>query len=77
MAVVIVDAMAWYDADATLLDHVAPDQPWAQLINRAAIYRLITSDRFAAIRGAEYAAATVHAHEPVVSLVERLTATRS
>jgi uncharacterized protein (TIGR02569 family) len=71
-AIVVVDAIAWYGADETLLDSTRHIEDMDQLLARAAIYRIVTADRFAGSAGERYVEANVAAHEPLAVLVERL-----
>lgn len=71
-AIVVVDAIAWYGADEALLDSVQHIEDIDQLLARAAIYRIVTADRFATSAGRRYVEANVAAYEPLAALVERL-----
>jgi uncharacterized protein (TIGR02569 family) len=72
LAVVAVDAIAYWSADATIVDllHDVDDLP--QLMRRAAIYRLITTDRLVDHRVDLVLEAELACFEPVVELVESL-----
>jgi len=72
LAVVVVDGIAWQGADSSIVGSLAGVAELDQLIARAAIYRLVTADRFAGERGLAYTEAHVTAHEPLLDLVESL-----
>jgi uncharacterized protein (TIGR02569 family) len=72
-AIVVVDAIAWYGAGEALLDSVRHIEAIDQLLARAAIYRIVTADRFAGSAGERYVEANAAAYEPLAELAERLT----
>jgi uncharacterized protein (TIGR02569 family) len=47
LAVVVVDALLWHAAPPSLVDLLPGPDDWTSLVARAAIFRLITSDRLA------------------------------
>lgn len=59
LAIVVADAVAWHRAGAQLVDHLPPDEDPRAMLARAAIYRLVTSDR-AATRMADPSAYLKH-----------------
>lgn len=71
-AIVVVDAIAWYGASEALFDSVRHIKAIDQLLARAAIYRIVTADRFARSAGESYMKANVAAYEPLAVLAERL-----
>jgi uncharacterized protein (TIGR02569 family) len=70
-AVVVNDAIAWYEAPTTLAHGIGDVPDLAQLLRRAAIYRLVSVDRLAKDRPT---VAHLHAvaHTPVAALAEQL-----
>lgn len=57
LAIVAVDAISWYGADATLFEALVDHPDYASMLARAALYRLVTSDRAAMIKPAPLRAA--------------------
>ena len=71
LAVVVNDALAWYEAPASIVDALDDVADLDQLLRRAAIYRLVTADRLAADRPA-VAASHARQHRRVAELVNAL-----
>jgi len=69
LAVVVVDAVAWHGASLALADHIDHLRDRDQLIARAALYRLVTADRFLRDRPSAEATRQVRAHESLAALV--------
>jgi uncharacterized protein (TIGR02569 family) len=71
-AVVVVDALLWHGAPTSLLD-VFGSTPPTSLLARAALFRLVASDRLALRRAASlsaYLRSTVNDHERVLGLLD-------
>jgi uncharacterized protein (TIGR02569 family) len=77
LAIVAVDAVLWHGAPLWLPDAVPGAEDRTALLARAALYRLITSDRLAAdmepTTRRNYLRSTVVDHERVLGLLERGT----
>jgi uncharacterized protein (TIGR02569 family) len=75
LAIVAVDAVLWHGAGPRLLDQASGTHRHASLLARAALRRLITSDRLAADRKppvrAEHLRSTAADYDRVVSHLER------
>lgn len=78
LAIVAVDAALWHGAGPRLLDAVPGGAEQQSLLARAALRRLITSDRAAADRPSSardtYLRSTVSSHERLLRLLERRSA---
>jgi uncharacterized protein (TIGR02569 family) len=74
LAVVVVDAVAWWDAPSSIVDLLGDVDQLPQLLRRAAIYRLVTCDVMVATRHDRKFdfAAEVAEFVPVVDLIESL-----
>jgi uncharacterized protein (TIGR02569 family) len=72
-AVVVVDALLWWSADAQLVDELTPreldDGDWQQLLVRAAVFRLVSLDE-AGRRDDPDVAAQLPAYDRIVELLE-------
>ena len=73
-AVVVLDALLWHGAPAALSDALPGGRDRASLLARAALYRLITSDRLAVqqrprVRG-EHLRSVVVDHERVLDVID-------
>lgn len=75
LAIVAVDALLWHDAPTWLSDEVPGEGDRTSLLARAALRRLITSDRIAAAMELgtrdDYLHSTVADHERVLNVLER------
>jgi uncharacterized protein (TIGR02569 family) len=75
LAVVVVDALLWHRAPPSLIDAMASTEDRTSLLARAALYRLVTSDRLAVALTPEargsYLGSTVLDHERVLDVLER------
>jgi uncharacterized protein (TIGR02569 family) len=71
LAVVVNDAIAWYDAPFSIVDSLPDVADLDQLLRRTAIYRLVTAARLAESRPG-ILSDHVRAHERVADLVEAL-----
>jgi uncharacterized protein (TIGR02569 family) len=75
LAIVVVDGLLWHGAPAWLLDAVPGTDDGTSLLARAALRRLITSDRLAADRGPaahdDYLRSTAADHARVLDLLDR------
>lgn len=69
LAVVVVDAIAWYDASFDLVHHADHLEALDQLLARAAIYRLVTADTVSPTHPREWTARRVRAHLPILELI--------
>jgi uncharacterized protein (TIGR02569 family) len=69
LAVVIVDAIAWYGATSDLAWRADHLQFLDQLLARAAIYRLVTADQVSTTHAPAWSAHQVRALLPIVDLV--------
>lgn len=72
LAIVVNDAVAWFDAPWSIADHVSDVAHLPQLLRRAAIYRLVTSDRMVAAGRRDDLSAEVAAHARVADLADAL-----
>lgn len=73
-AVVVVDALLWWEAPASLVDEIAPrdldDRDWQQLLVRATVFRLVSLDEVG--RGADPdVAAQLPSYGRVLDILER------
>jgi uncharacterized protein (TIGR02569 family) len=75
LAIVVVDALLWHGASPALPDALPSAGDRASLLTRAALYRLITSDRLAVDQEPrarrEYLRSVVADHERVLDVIDR------
>jgi uncharacterized protein (TIGR02569 family) len=75
LAIVVVDALLWHGASSELPDALPSASDRGSLLARAALYRLITSDRLAVDREprvqSEYLRSVLVDHERVLQVIER------
>lgn len=69
LAIVLVDAIVWYNAPVSLAQCIDHLDHYEQLMMRAAIFRLVTADQVAAQRGPTWVAQQIAAHEPIAELL--------
>ncbi len=74
LAVIVVDAIAWYGADKTLVDAVSHLEELDQLIARAVVYRIVTADVLSESAGSRFVAANLAAYQPLAELAENIAA---
>ncbi|HEY1427367.1 MAG TPA: phosphotransferase [Caulobacteraceae bacterium] len=67
-AVVVVDAVTWHAAPATLIDHIARESEGAQMLLRAELRRLLEADQHQRQSGRDLAD-DLEAHRGIVSLL--------
>jgi uncharacterized protein (TIGR02569 family) len=72
-AVVVVDALLWWDEPEELVDRIAPDglphRDWVQLLVRAAVFRLVSLDEASRLHDPDVAA-QLPAYRRVVDLLD-------
>jgi len=66
-AVIVCDALTWYNASFDLIDRWAHLVEWRQLLIRAFIYRIVTDDVASMVGG--LCPAVIDAYRPVVALL--------
>jgi uncharacterized protein (TIGR02569 family) len=68
-AIVVADAIAWYEAPFDLIRHLHHVPDLDQQLARAAVYRLITADQVATVQGGSWAIEHRDAYLPVADLI--------